>query len=198
MIDWTVATSITEILAALAIVVLTFGLVRYARRQADAAQAAIAELVRDRELAYRPWVAATVALAVTGDRSKPNEYATTYALALTNVGTGPALEVQVCVDEYIDEARGRRWWSGAAGDLAIQGGWSDEVRPGIDERSRHLTCLTSGLGADAPDRPVIVAVRFRDVLGNWYRAPAAPGTRQPARWHEDEGTRPPWTMCHTI
>jgi hypothetical protein len=152
--------------------------------QAIASRQAVDEVRNDREWAYRPL------LVITGAQSGSSVF-----VVVTNIGTGPALNVRLAAHKIYPEA----WQSWELPDLAPRGeakvflDFSSSASDGSPQPNRYR-CIVDDLPV-AAHQPA-AAVRYEDWFGAHYRSGGPPEhDKKTWRAHSSLKGAPPWVRC---
>lgn len=120
---------------------------------------------------------------------------------IRNIGTGPALDVKLCVHRLSGDPSEHQWFSAEAPGIAPNGEerFDAAYKPFAEPDGRRpdrYRCIVD-------EWPVyegkeVFAVRYQDWFGTHYRAPGGPDNPIPGSWRGQEGTvgQPDWLRCH--
>ena len=198
-----IAASLTLALAAVLALRQNVALISASGKAADASHRMAEEMLRDRELAYRPALIVrfgrefdTLPNATGGYSAPPVPRFT-----IKNIGTGPAFNVRFCASRLPTKSAGYLWISDELQGLApddewkVFGGFSEPPDPEQAHRAQRFRCLIDDLLPNAVEQ--VCAVRYDDWFGNHYRSPGTADQSAPAEWHGGQGIhgQPNWMQC---
>lgn len=169
-------------------------LVKAATDEATASREIVDEMRRERDWSYKPWLVIRRGY-VEGDLP----WTGASYFYVRNIGTGPAVNVKLCAHAFRGEPPTHQWLWGEAQGIApneeehflatYRGAEPSGARP---DRYR---CIVDDWRV-SPDGEV-VAVRYEDWFGRFYRSPGGPDHPLPDEWRGQQGTaeQPDWLRC---
>jgi hypothetical protein len=173
--------------------------------EATASRETVEEMRNQRRLAYRPWLVITQEWV----RNDSGSLRSSQYFVVTNIGTGPAVNVKLRAHKFVEPTPDDPYGSGSSARRLWLSAESGGIAPGSEWRVHQAWAEVGEIDGKQPDRmrcllddllvadpTYAAAVRYGDWFGSVYRSPGAHGDPSPVEWPDGaDGDPPDWLRC---